>query len=111
MLYLQCLNASTILSSHGMFQGVDVTLADFSFLCPALLNQIDGGACILHGGAADDAQTGRSPLAGGIFMYIFSKSTNQEQARKVNGLPKYNQSKEESNRYFVVLLPLSRLVI
>ncbi|XP_078121235.1 zinc transporter ZIP6 isoform X2 [Sander vitreus] len=49
----ECLNASTILSSHGMFQGVDVTLADFSFLCPALLNQIDGGACILHGSAAD----------------------------------------------------------
>ncbi|KAA8577582.1 hypothetical protein FQN60_010581 [Etheostoma spectabile] len=34
-----------------MFQEVDVTLADFSFLCPALLNQIDGGVCILHGGA------------------------------------------------------------
>uniref|UniRef100_A0A8C9ZSY4 Zinc transporter ZIP6 n=1 Tax=Sander lucioperca TaxID=283035 RepID=A0A8C9ZSY4_SANLU len=44
-----CLNASTILSSHGMFQGVDVTLADFSFLCPALLNQIDDevfGLCV-----------------------------------------------------------------
>ncbi|XP_049930441.1 zinc transporter ZIP6 [Epinephelus moara] len=49
---VECLNASTILSSHGMSQEVGVTLADFSFLCPALLNQIDGGACILHGGAA-----------------------------------------------------------
>lgn len=45
----ECLNASSILSSHGMSQEVGVTLQDFSFLCPALLNQIDGGACILHG--------------------------------------------------------------
>ncbi|XP_053186829.1 zinc transporter ZIP6 [Scomber japonicus] len=44
----ECLNASSILSSHGMTQEVGVTLGDFSFLCPALLNQIDSGACILH---------------------------------------------------------------
>lgn len=52
----ECLNASSILSSHGMSQEVGVTLADFSLLCPALLNQIDGGACILHGGAAEHGE-------------------------------------------------------
>ncbi|XP_028283175.1 zinc transporter ZIP6 isoform X2 [Parambassis ranga] len=49
----ECLNASSILSSHGMSQEAGVTLGDFSFLCPALLNQIDGGACILHGDASE----------------------------------------------------------
>ncbi|KAM9349500.1 zinc transporter ZIP6 [Symphorus nematophorus] len=48
----ECLSASSVLSSHGMSQEVGVSVSDFSFLCPALLNQIDGRACILHGGAA-----------------------------------------------------------
>ncbi|XP_063318317.1 zinc transporter ZIP6 [Pelmatolapia mariae] len=48
----ECLNASFILSSHGMSQEAGVTLSDFSFLCPALLNQIDGGACVRHGDAS-----------------------------------------------------------
>uniref|UniRef100_A0A8C5H4R5 Zinc transporter ZIP6 n=1 Tax=Gouania willdenowi TaxID=441366 RepID=A0A8C5H4R5_GOUWI len=43
-----CLSAFSILSSHGMSKRVGVTINDFSFLCPALLNQIDGAACILH---------------------------------------------------------------
>ncbi|XP_029308524.1 zinc transporter ZIP6 [Cottoperca gobio] len=51
---VECLNASSILSSHGMSEEASVTLADFSFLCPALLNQIDGAACILHRGAAEE---------------------------------------------------------
>ncbi|XP_054452369.1 zinc transporter ZIP6 [Anoplopoma fimbria] len=50
---VECQNASSILSSHGMSQEAGVTLADFSFLCPALLSQIDSGACILHRGAAE----------------------------------------------------------
>ncbi|XP_042354391.1 zinc transporter ZIP6 [Plectropomus leopardus] len=53
---VECLNASSILSSHGMSQEVGVTLADFSLLCPALLNQIDGGACVRHGGAAEHGE-------------------------------------------------------
>ncbi|KAM6954061.1 zinc transporter ZIP6 [Aplochiton taeniatus] len=43
----ECQNASTILSSHGMNQETVLTLNDFGFLCPALLNQIDARACIL----------------------------------------------------------------
>lgn len=61
---LQCLSASSILASHGMSQEVGVTVGDFSFLCPALLNQIDGGACILHGDAAGHGERGGSPLTG-----------------------------------------------
>ncbi|XP_054623304.1 zinc transporter ZIP6 [Dunckerocampus dactyliophorus] len=48
---IECLNASSILSSHGMTQEGGVTLADFTYLCPALLHQIDAGACILHKGS------------------------------------------------------------
>ncbi|XP_075954541.1 zinc transporter ZIP6 isoform X3 [Anarhichas minor] len=58
---VECQNASSILSSHGMSQEGGVTLADFSFLCPALLSQIDGGACILHGGPAEQEGGGTSP--------------------------------------------------
>ncbi|KAM8849552.1 zinc transporter ZIP6 isoform 1-T2 [Spinachia spinachia] len=45
---VECQNASGILRSHGMSREGGVTLADFSFLCPALLRQIDGGSCIVH---------------------------------------------------------------
>uniref|UniRef100_A0A8C7XDK1 Zinc transporter ZIP6 n=2 Tax=Oryzias sinensis TaxID=183150 RepID=A0A8C7XDK1_9TELE len=48
LFFLQCLNASSILTYHGMSQEVGVTLVDFSYLCPALLNQMDSGACIRH---------------------------------------------------------------
>uniref|UniRef100_A0A8C8C8Q4 Zinc transporter ZIP6 n=1 Tax=Oncorhynchus tshawytscha TaxID=74940 RepID=A0A8C8C8Q4_ONCTS len=44
----ECLNASSILSSHGMAKG-PLSLSDFSYLCPALLNQIVAKSCILHG--------------------------------------------------------------
>ncbi|XP_038158960.1 zinc transporter ZIP6-like isoform X2 [Cyprinodon tularosa] len=45
----ECLNASGLLFSHGMSQEGGVALRDFAYLCPALLNQIDSGACLLHG--------------------------------------------------------------
>ncbi|MEQ2164908.1 hypothetical protein GOODEAATRI_011648, partial [Goodea atripinnis] len=48
----QCLNASGLLLSHGMSQDGVVVLGDFVYLCPALLNQIDSGACLLHGDAS-----------------------------------------------------------
>lgn len=35
-----------------------MSLGDFSLLCPALLHQIDEGACIVHGRAAGGAQRG-----------------------------------------------------
>lgn len=45
----QCLNASTLLSAHGMTPEGGLTAGDFSLLCPALLDQLDRGACIRHG--------------------------------------------------------------
>ncbi|CAF89116.1 unnamed protein product, partial [Tetraodon nigroviridis] len=62
----QCLNASSVLSSHGMSQNVGVSIGDFSILCPALLHQIDDGACIVHGGAE------RAWLGGFISITIIS---------------------------------------
>lgn len=44
----QCLNASTLLSSHSMAPELGLTLGDFSLLCPALLDQMDRGACVRH---------------------------------------------------------------
>uniref|UniRef100_A0A673LSN5 Zinc transporter ZIP6 n=1 Tax=Sinocyclocheilus rhinocerous TaxID=307959 RepID=A0A673LSN5_9TELE len=48
---LACQNASTILQSHGMTKEMGVSVKDFSYLCPALLMQIDSNSCLLH---ADD---------------------------------------------------------
>ncbi|XP_061696446.1 zinc transporter ZIP6 isoform X2 [Syngnathoides biaculeatus] len=44
----RCENASSLLASHGMTQDGGVTPDEFAYLCPALLHQIDAGACILH---------------------------------------------------------------
>lgn len=54
----QCLNASNLLSSHGMSQNGGISASDFSILCPALLHQIEGGACINHRNAEGHGQRG-----------------------------------------------------
>uniref|UniRef100_A0A8C1P134 Zinc transporter ZIP6 n=1 Tax=Cyprinus carpio TaxID=7962 RepID=A0A8C1P134_CYPCA len=43
-----CQNASTILQSHGMAKEMVLSVKDFSYLCPALLMQIDSNSCLLH---------------------------------------------------------------
>uniref|UniRef100_H3AEY6 Zinc transporter ZIP6 n=1 Tax=Latimeria chalumnae TaxID=7897 RepID=H3AEY6_LATCH len=43
-----CLNASTLLTSHGLTPQMMLTHVEFSYLCPALLNQIDSNSCIIH---------------------------------------------------------------
>ncbi|XP_056335538.1 LOW QUALITY PROTEIN: zinc transporter ZIP6 [Danio aesculapii] len=43
-----CQNASTILQTHGMRKEMSLSVKDFSFLCPALLMQIDSKSCIVH---------------------------------------------------------------
>lgn len=50
----QCQNASTILQSHGMTKEVGLSVKDFSYLCPALLMQIDSSSCLMH----DDDHSG-----------------------------------------------------
>ncbi|KTG18819.1 hypothetical protein cypCar_00017301 [Cyprinus carpio] len=45
---LACQNASTILQSHGMTKEMVLSVKDFSYLCPALLMQIDSNSCLLH---------------------------------------------------------------
>lgn len=45
----ECLNASTLLSSHAMAPEGGLTPGDFGLLCPALLHQLDRGACVRHG--------------------------------------------------------------
>ncbi|XP_066512406.1 zinc transporter ZIP6-like [Hoplias malabaricus] len=44
----ECQNASSLLQSHGMSQELGLSVRDFSFLCPALLEQIDSKSCLLH---------------------------------------------------------------
>ncbi|XP_077411651.1 zinc transporter ZIP6 [Vanacampus margaritifer] len=46
--HVECENASSILWSHGMTQEGSVSPSDLALLCPALLHQIDAGACVRH---------------------------------------------------------------
>ncbi|NWT10353.1 S39A6 protein, partial [Vireo altiloquus] len=44
----ECSNASRLMESHGIGTEVLLTATEFSYLCPALINQIDGKYCIVH---------------------------------------------------------------
>ncbi|XP_069777081.1 zinc transporter ZIP6-like isoform X2 [Narcine bancroftii] len=44
----ECLNANKLFSSHGMHARESLSAEQFSYLCPALLDQIESKACIAH---------------------------------------------------------------
>ncbi|NXT90535.1 S39A6 protein, partial [Anhinga rufa] len=44
----ECSSASKLMQSHGIGPQVLLTATEFSYLCPALINQIDGKYCIVH---------------------------------------------------------------
>uniref|UniRef100_A0A8C8VGC6 Zinc transporter ZIP6 n=1 Tax=Pelusios castaneus TaxID=367368 RepID=A0A8C8VGC6_9SAUR len=52
----ECFNASKLMLSHGISTQVLLTATEFSYLCPAIINQIDGKYCIVHT-ASDKAET------------------------------------------------------
>lgn len=43
-----CFNASEMMLFHGISTQVSLTATEFSYLCPAIINQIDGRNCITH---------------------------------------------------------------
>lgn len=43
-----CFNASKLLMSHGMSIQVPLNATEFSYLCPAIMNQIDARSCLIH---------------------------------------------------------------
>ncbi|KAM8966990.1 zinc transporter ZIP6 [Pelodytes ibericus] len=45
---LECLNASRLLNSHGMDVQVLLGEAEFGYICPAIINQIDRQSCLIH---------------------------------------------------------------
>ncbi|XP_048795210.1 zinc transporter ZIP6 [Lagopus muta] len=44
----ECSSASKLMQSHGISTEVLLSATEFSYLCPALINQIDGKYCIVH---------------------------------------------------------------
>ena len=46
--FLQCFNASKLLTSHGMGIQVPLNATEFNYLCPAIINQIDTRSCLIH---------------------------------------------------------------
>ncbi|KAM6281990.1 zinc transporter ZIP6 isoform 2-T2 [Porphyrio hochstetteri] len=44
----ECSSASRLMQSHGIGTQVLLGATEFSYLCPALINQIDGKYCIVH---------------------------------------------------------------
>ncbi|MCI4387184.1 hypothetical protein PGIGA_G00071240 [Pangasianodon gigas] len=47
-LHENCLNVTQLLWNFGLDQASHITPAHFTFLCPALLYQIDSGVCLRH---------------------------------------------------------------
>ncbi|CAM4514272.1 zinc transporter ZIP6 [Caretta caretta] len=43
-----CFNVSKLMTSHGISTQVLLAATEFSYLCPAIINQIDGKHCIIH---------------------------------------------------------------
>ncbi|KAG8442534.1 hypothetical protein GDO86_011364 [Hymenochirus boettgeri] len=43
-----CLNASRLLTSHGMDVQFLLSTAEFDYICPAIINQIDRRSCLIH---------------------------------------------------------------
>ncbi|XP_007424449.2 zinc transporter ZIP6-like [Python bivittatus] len=43
-----CFNASEMMLFHGINTQVSLTATEFSYLCPAIISQIDGRNCIIH---------------------------------------------------------------
>ncbi|XP_006272223.2 zinc transporter ZIP6 isoform X2 [Alligator mississippiensis] len=44
----ECFNTSELMRSHGISTQVLLTATEFSYLCPAIMNQIDGKYCLVH---------------------------------------------------------------
>lgn len=44
----ECFNASKLLTSHGIGIQVLLNATQFSYLCPAIINQIDARSCLVH---------------------------------------------------------------
>uniref|UniRef100_A0A8C5RW45 Zinc transporter ZIP6 n=1 Tax=Laticauda laticaudata TaxID=8630 RepID=A0A8C5RW45_LATLA len=43
-----CFNTSEMMLFHGISTQASLTATEFSYLCPAIINQIDGRNCIIH---------------------------------------------------------------
>lgn len=46
--FLQCFNATKLLTSHGMSSQALLNATEFNYLCPAIINQIDARSCLIH---------------------------------------------------------------
>ncbi|XP_070603155.1 zinc transporter ZIP6 [Erythrolamprus reginae] len=51
-----CFNTSEMMLFHGISTQASLTAIEFSYLCPAIINQIDGRNCIIHA-ASEKAET------------------------------------------------------
>lgn len=94
------------MQSHGIGTQVLLTAAEFSYLCPALINQIDGKYCIVHA-TSEKAETppksysleiGRlgfffitSKLNGKMFMLVISCRNLFHSCKKCHFLLAFHQ--------------------
>ncbi|XP_072525043.1 zinc transporter ZIP6 [Salminus brasiliensis] len=76
----ECQNATTILELHGMSQEVVLSVQDFSFLCPALLVQIDSKSCFLH---ADNLSDDKNHRHHNSHSHHHNKTTDTTQSSNI----------------------------
>lgn len=64
------------MQSHGISTEVLLSATEFSYLCPALINQIDGKYCIVHASSekAEAPPKGYSLQIGRLFFLMRNKS-------------------------------------
>lgn len=64
------------MQSHGIGTQALLTATEFSYLCPALINQIDGKCCIVHASSekTETPPKGYSLQIGRFPFLIWSKS-------------------------------------
>lgn len=60
----QCLNLTELLNHYGLSPQSTISPKQFTYLCPALLYQIDRRLCIRHNLGHGDSQDKQSPTTG-----------------------------------------------
>lgn len=76
-LHLQCLNLTQLLNYYGLSPDSHISPSQFTYLCPALLYQIDSRVCIHHYHQVDVGQAALEPANSGKALWFHSVTVMQ----------------------------------
>lgn len=70
--FIQCLNLTQLLAYYGLTPESAISRSQFTYLCPALLYQIDSRVCIRHYHQMDVEQEALEPISTGMSQPSYS---------------------------------------